>query len=101
MMRVCLLSLLLCQAPCSTLGYGLILLSLLTGKQAEEGAVTSPEVPPSDHLYETRVAKNIDIEEDEERGLLDTLNLSLAGNLDISNAVSEVSIDGLPSNLRI
>ena len=52
-------------------------------------------------MPETRLAKNIPIEEDEERGLLDTLNLSLAGNLDISNAVSEVGIDGLPSNLRI
>ena len=92
MMRVCLLSLLLFLAPPSTAG--LNLLSLLTGKQTEE-------VPQPSPVPETRLAKNIPIEEEEERGLLDTLNLSLAGNLDISNAVSEVGIDGLPSNLRI
>ena len=93
MMRlvVSLLSLLLFLLPTSAVvGSGHNLLSLLTGKQVE-----SPE------LHETREAKNIDIEQDEERGFLDTLNLSLAGNLDISNAVSEVSIDGLPPNLRI
>ena len=51
------------------------------------------------HPYETREAKNVESDEGEARGLLDTLNLSLAGNLDISNAVGQVSSDGLLSLL--
>ena len=99
-------------------GYGLNILSLLIGNQAEERSTESPELLDYNHLYMTRVAKNVDIDTDEEdhpyetreaknvesdegeaRGLLDTLNLSLAGNLDISNAVGQVSSDGLLSLL--
>ena len=78
------LTVLLVLSPCRAVGYTSSLLSLLTGKQAE--------LPVQEHLYETRVAKNADIEEEESPSLLDTLNLSYAGNLDISNAVGQVSV---------
>ena len=85
MKAVAALTVLLVVSPCRAVGYTSSLLSLLTGKQAE--------LPVQEHLYETRVAKNADIEEEEESpSLLDTLNLSYAGNLDISNAVGQVSV---------
>ena len=79
-------------------GYGLNLLSLLMGKQKENDLDLTREpknvdidTGEMDHLSESREPKEVDIETGEERGLLDTLNLSLAGNLDISNAVGQVS----------
>ena len=107
MMKVSVVSLLVFLLPSQ--GAGLSLLSLLTGRQspdlvpsgiqAEERSAEAPEVLEYSHLHETREAKNVDIETDEGRGFLDTLNLSLAGNLDISNAVGQVSIDGVLSPL--
>ena len=102
-MKVSVLSLLVFLLPSQ--GTGLNLLSLLTGKQspelalAEERSSKSTELQDYSDLHETREAKNVDIETDEGRGFLDTLNLSLAGNLDISNAVGQVSIAGVHSPL--
>ena len=104
-MKVSVISLLVFLVPCTAAGYGLNLLSLLTGKQspelalAEESSSKSTELQDYSDLHETREAKNVDIETDEGRGFLDTLNLSLAGNLDISNAVGQVSIAGVHSPL--
>ena len=95
MMKVPVVPLLVFLLPSQ--GAGLSLLSLLTGKQSPDlapgiqRAAEAPEVVEYSHLHETREAKNVDIETDEGRGFLDTLNLSLAGNLDISNAVGQVS----------
>ena len=81
------LTVLLVLSPCPSLGYS-SLLSLLAGDTAKP----LPDQQRDEHLYETRVAKNADIgEEEKTASLLDTLNLSYAGNLDISNAVGQVS----------
>ena len=81
------LTVLLLLSPRPSQGYS-SLLSLLAGNTAKP----LPDQPREEHLYETRVAKNADIgEEEKTASLLDTLNLSYAGNLDISNAVGQVS----------
>ena len=67
-MKVSVVSLLVFLLPCNVAGYGL--LSLLMGKLEEEGSAKNPELSHVDHLYETREAKNVDIETDKEVGFL-------------------------------
>ena len=83
--------------PCQCVGYGSSLLSLLTGnlKQTNKGETLETvdyikdTVEVVDHDFDKR---NAEIPRDENTdGLLDTLNLSYAGNMDLSNAVVKVS----------
>ena len=84
---------LLVLSPCQAVGFGSNLLSFITGKHAELPAAEPQQLPVSEHFYETRVAKNADIDSDQEssNSFLETLSLSYGGNLDISNAVGQVS----------
>ena len=84
--------------PCQCVGYGSSLLSLLTGniKQTQRGETletidfVKDTVEVVDHDFDKRNAE-IPPEDQTDDGLLDTLNLSYAGNMDLSNAVVKVS----------
>ena len=115
----CLCALVLLSLPhCQAVGYGSHLLSLITGKHSNLPNTEALDLPLDEHLYETRVAKNADIDYEEEKeessnalmeiqekeqadqeqkesssSYFDTLNLSYAGNMDFSKAVVQVSIE--------
>ena len=74
-------------------GYGLNLLSFLMGKLEEEDSATDPELSHSDHLYETREAKNVNIKTDKEVGFLTEEGSNSADHLYETREAKEVDIE--------
>ena len=89
-------SLFLFTSPCQGGGFGSNLLSLLTGQAAKTGsdpgntADLVNRIPEIMQTIDRQPKKTEIVTNNEEDTLLDTINLSYAGNTDFSSTVSKV-----------